>query len=679
MAAATTSAPAPANAAGSAPAAAPVAYPNSASLYCGDLQPEVNEAHLMEVFGQIGNVQSILVVRHKVTRRSLGYAYINFHSMTDAERALEALNFTLINGRPCRLMWCNRDPNVRRNNVGNIFIKNLDKGIDNKALHDTFTNFGNVLSCKVEMEEKNGELVSKGFGFVHFETQEAADAAVEKMNNINVNGKPIFVGHFRKKVERNEAGTEIKYTNIFVKNLPLEVSDEKLKEMFTPFGEITSAVVMCGEGGESKGFGFVNFKEFEGARAAVEAMDSKEFEGKTLYCGRAQKKDERIKEMQDRFERQRAEQISKTQGRNLYVKNLDESMNDDKLRAEFGKYGDIASAKVMTDDKGVSRGFGFVCFVATEDANKAVDEMNGKMIGSKPLYVAIAQRRDVRAVHLQAERVARGGNIPPGQMAYAPAGAAPLYSYQQNMPANFSIGYPGGQPGQPMMRRPWPQQQGGQPGGVRGGQPGGYGQPGMPYPGQMGQRGPVGMPGQQGGPNMYPNNGGRGGAPNAAGRPQQGAPRGAPNGGMPAGGQPAPQGGAVPAGGANAASNRRYKFQQNVRNPAPAASGAPMPAGGPAPVNPAVAGLNPNTPLTTAMLASIPEGQQTRLLGDRLYPLVGRITPEYAGKVTGMLLRMDNAEVLNLLESPELLTEQVAAALDVLKQHDARKKQETKA
>ena len=57
-------------------------------------------------------------------------------------------------------MWCNRDPNVRRNNVGNIFIKNLDKGIDNKALHDTFTNFGNVLSCKVEMEDKNGELVS---------------------------------------------------------------------------------------------------------------------------------------------------------------------------------------------------------------------------------------------------------------------------------------------------------------------------------------------------------------------------------------------------------------------------------------------------------------------------------------------------------------------------------------
>ncbi|XP_072853034.1 polyadenylate-binding protein 1-like isoform X3 [Pogona vitticeps] len=364
-----------------------------ASLYVGDLHPDVTEAMLYEKFSPAGPIMSIRVCRDVATRRSLGYAYINFQQPADAERALDTMNFEVIKGRPIRIMWSQRDPGLRKSGVGNIFIKNLDDSIDNKALYDTFSAFGNILSCKVVCDE-NG---SRGYGFVHFETHEAANRAIDTMNGMLLNDRKVFVGHFKSRREREaEYGAKaLEFTNVYIKNFGDDMNDERLKEIFSKFGNTLSVKVMVDNTGRPKGFGFVNFEKHEEAQKAVDDMNGKEINGRMLYVGRAQKRMERQSELKRKFEQIKQERVSRYQGVNLYVKNLDDGIDDERLRKEFSPYGTITSAKVMTEG-GHSKGFGFVCFSSPEEATKAVTEMNGRIVSTKPLYVALAQRKEER-------------------------------------------------------------------------------------------------------------------------------------------------------------------------------------------------------------------------------------------------------------------------------------------
>ncbi|GAO14699.1 uncharacterized protein UV8b_04613 [Ustilaginoidea virens] len=668
---------------------------NSASLYVGELDPSVTEAMLFELFSQIGAVASIRVCRDAVTRRSLGYAYVNYNSTADGEKALEELNYTLIKGRPCRIMWSQRDPALRKTGQGNVFIKNLDVAIDNKALHDTFAAFGNILSCKVAQDE-NGN--SKGYGFVHYETDEAAQQAIKHVNGMLLNEKKVYVGHHIPKKDRQSKFEEMKanFTNIYVKNISAEASDEDFRDLFEQYGEITSASLARDPDGKSRGFGFVNYTVHEHAFKAVEELNGKDFRGQDLYVGRAQKKHEREEELRKSYEAARLEKASKYQGVNLYIKNLDDDVDDEKLRQMFAEFGPITSAKVMRDsptegsedeadeadeaeaeagneeakdneeetgdkkgerrgDKkfGKSKGFGFVCFSNPDDATKAVAEMNQRMINGKPLYVALAQRKDVRKSQLEASIQARN------QLRMQQAAAAAGMPQQYMQPPVFYGQQPGFIP-QGGRGLPFPQPGMGM-GGVQGGRPGQF--PGYP---QQGGRGGVPQqmpPTMYGMPGQFPPQYGQPSTPQfmAAMQAQQqalGGGRGGPQVGR---GMPPPNAGpgAMPGYPPN---NRQSGAGRGGNSRNSQGSGTNSNNSGP---GHAPRGESSTVSMLQGQLAAAQPAQQKQILGEIIFPKIQAINSELAGKITGMLLEMDNTELINLIEDDAALKAKVDEALAV--------------
>ena len=119
---------APAGGAAVAAAAAPIGGGNqflSTSLYVGDLDVNVTDSQLYDLFNQVGQVVSVRVCRDLSTRRSLCYGYVNYSNPQDATRAMDVLNFTPINGKSIRIMYSHRDPSIRKSGTANIFIKVL--------------------------------------------------------------------------------------------------------------------------------------------------------------------------------------------------------------------------------------------------------------------------------------------------------------------------------------------------------------------------------------------------------------------------------------------------------------------------------------------------------------------------------------------------------------------------
>eukprot|EP00009_Paramoeba_aestuarina_P010089 CAMPEP_0201523772 /NCGR_PEP_ID=MMETSP0161_2-20130828/20911_1 /ASSEMBLY_ACC=CAM_ASM_000251 /TAXON_ID=180227 /ORGANISM="Neoparamoeba aestuarina, Strain SoJaBio B1-5/56/2" /LENGTH=580 /DNA_ID=CAMNT_0047922981 /DNA_START=89 /DNA_END=1831 /DNA_ORIENTATION=+ len=569
----------------------------TAALYVGNLSSDITEPALYEFFAQYGQLVSVRVCRDLHSQASLGYGYVNYQNYEDANRVLESLNYTPMRpgGKPMRIMRPQKDATLRKTASGNVFVKNISKEIDDKSLAEIFNVFGTILSAKVA-RDKDG--VSLGYGFIHFKDEANAAAAVKKMNGMTINGIKIYVGDFKHRAERSKEAEET-FKNVYIQPIKAGVTEDQLREYFQKFGTVTS-VCLRSSPKYSTQFGFVNFDLHEQALQCIEECHGKVIEEVSgtdeIFVGRAMKMRELV---QDRLSK--AEDIDTYESNRLFVKNLPDSVDDEKLKEMFAPFGEVVSASVKIDpETKVSKEYGFIAFKEKESAEKALEQMNERTFAGRPLFVTYHQTHEQRRRYL--ERTL----------------AAPIMS-------NNWGGFPSQTPSMMGM------------GGAY------HGAPWPGHPGMMGA-GRAGYPGPQRGmmpPNVYP--------------PRMGAAQ-------PMRSRMAPQVMNAPG------QNPMMMPGSSMQHPA-ARMGVARPPVLPQQKN--IPGMNGQPQLTSAALANMSPEEQKNALGERLYTKILSIHPEKAAKITGMLLEMDTAEILNVLEDNDVLQSKISEAIGVLRAHAA--------
>jgi polyadenylate-binding protein len=196
------------------------------------------------------------------------------------------------------------------------------------------------------------------------------------------------------KVKRDPA------SSLYVGNLPNTTFELDLFKFFSSRGyKLKNARVMFDEGNRSRGYGYLNFHDAAEATRCLNEMNNSVMSGKQIVLNKQKDRE---------FDSQA----------NLLVRNLPKSLDQRGLAELFGKYGKIGSCKLEIFNDGTSRGFGYVQFDSADDAKKAIQSLNDKVVDGQTITVLVHSKRDERET--QAERYT---NL-----------------YLQNLPERFTAG-----------------------------------------------------------------------------------------------------------------------------------------------------------------------------------------------------------------------------------------------
>lgn len=205
------------------------------------------------------------------------------------------------------------------------------------------------------------------------------------------------------------AGEGVK--NLFVGGLSWNIDEEWLAREFEEFGEVVGArIITDRESGRSKGYGYVEFAEADSAAKALEAKHESMIDGRQVRVDFSTPRQPRDQNTPRDFSNQRANKFGDQTGNptdTLFCGNLSFDCTNEAVSEAFDEFGSITSVRLPTDrETGAPKGFGYISFSTVEEAQAALEAMNGQEIAGRRCRLDYAQPR---AENGGGQRGGRGG------------------------------------------------------------------------------------------------------------------------------------------------------------------------------------------------------------------------------------------------------------------------------
>lgn len=161
----------------------------------------------------------------------------------------------------------NDNNNSYKNEKTNLIVNYLPQPMTDAEFTKLFEKYGTIKTAKIVRHKVTG--YSYGFGFVDFQTNAEALRAIDGLNGHELDNKKIKVAFAR------PAGQDIKQANLYVKNVPNSWTQDDVRKLFEPFGDI----IQCRVLGNSRGVAFVLFNLRKEAEDALKALKGTTVDG----------------------------------------------------------------------------------------------------------------------------------------------------------------------------------------------------------------------------------------------------------------------------------------------------------------------------------------------------------------------------------------------------------------